>query len=257
MGSLLKTLAIAAGAGVAFGLCTSAGLRRAPRSEAVRRDPVIGDPIDISPLLDRLEAIERRFEAAAEPAPVAVVATLTRRIDAQDAEIGRLREVVNVRTTEIHGRLEAEMEERHKRSLETIEKTVEFRVSERIAALERALGEQSASIEALRARAQETDTNLQRLIVAIERLCERTQVLQAPPPAPAPTPAAGPVIVPFSAHLEEFREEEVDPATVFRSNVFRQPEPAAEPEPAQKKSRSALTRIFGMIAMLVLTHFLN
>jgi uncharacterized coiled-coil protein SlyX len=263
MGSFLKTLAIAAGAGVAFGLCTSLqpkenGSRRASRGESVPRPAgpdaapasgVFDGSIDISPLLDRLEAIERRFEAtaavAAPPAPA--VSELTRRIDAQDAEIGRLREMVDVRANEIQGRLEAEMDERHRRALETIEKTVEFKISERIAALERALGEQSASIDALRTRAQETDSNLQRLIVAIERLCERTQVLQTPAPVPVPVPAPGPVVVPFSAHLEEVIETEVDPAAVFRSDVFREVEPA---EP--KKARFALTRIFGTIALMTI-----
>jgi len=258
MGSFLKTLAIAAGAGVAFGLCTSlqpsqAGSRLAPRRQPVRPEDtpkcsVFDGSIDISPLLDRLESIERRFDAtAATPPPVAAVSELTRRIDAQDAEIGRLRDMVDIRAAEIQGRLEAEMDERHQRALETIEKTVEFKVSERIAALERALGEQSASIDALRTRAQETDSNLQRLIVAIERLCERTQVLQSPVPTPVPVPAPGPVVVPFSAHLEEVIETEVDPAAVFRSDVFREVEPAAEP----KKARFALTRIFGMLASLI------
>ena len=254
MGSFLKTLAIAAGAGVAFGLCTSLQPKTGGNRPAVRREPfrpadtlnssVIDGSIDIGPLLDRLESIERRFEAAAAvtapPAPA--VSELTRRINAQDAEIVRLREMVDVRAAEIQGRLEAEMDERHKRALETIEKTVEFKISERITGLERALGEQSASIDALRTRAQETDSNLQRLIVAIERLCERTQVLQAPAPLPASAP--GPVVRPFSAHLEEVIETEVDPAAVFRSDVFREVEPAGEP----KKARFALTRIFGMLA---------
>jgi hypothetical protein len=199
-------------------------------------------------LLDRLERIERRFEATAvaPPPPVAAVSELTRRIDAQESELGRLRELVDVRAAEIQGCLEAEMDERHKRALETIEKTVEIKISDRITALERALGEQSASIDALRNRAQETDSNLQRLIVAIERLCERTQTLQTPPPVPVPAPAQGPVVVPFSAHLEEVIETEVDPAAVFRSDVFREAEPAAE----QKKARFALTRIFGMLALV-------
>jgi uncharacterized coiled-coil protein SlyX len=262
MGSFIKTLAIAAGAGVAFGLCTSAGGRRAfhpetlpePLPEGPRRNAVVYDPIDIGPLLDRLEAIERRFESVAvTPAPTAAVAELARRIDAQEAEIIRLREMVDVRAGEIQSRLEAEMDERHKRSIETIEKTVEFKVSERIAALEKAFSDQSASIEGLRVRAQESDSNLQRLIVAIERLCERTQLLQSPAPTAA-APAPGPVIVPFATQLEEIQEREVDPSTLFRSNVFRDVEPAAS-ESAPKKSRSALTRIFGMIAILFVAGF--
>ncbi len=140
MASFLKTLAIAASAGVAFGICTTAGGRRAPRRAAIpqpqpeRREPII----DIEPLLDRLETIERRIEnAKPAPAPIAVT-ELTHRLDTQDTEIERLRGMVDLKAAQIQSRLEAQMDER--------EKKVEFRISERIAALERSLGEQSASI---------------------------------------------------------------------------------------------------------------
>jgi hypothetical protein len=240
MGSVLKTLAIAVGAGVAFGLCTTAGSRRAPAT-APRRDSVL----DLEPLLDRLESMERRFDT---PAPEAV-SELARRIDAQDAEIVRIREMVDVRATEIEARLEAQMDQRQQRSLATIEKTVEFKVSERIAALERMLSEQSASIDSLRTRAQETDANLKRLIVAIERLCDRTQ----PVAAASPVSAAGPVVVPFEAHLDEARSRDEAPVPEFRPTLFREPEPEAEP----KKSRFPLKRIFGMIAIVVLTQVMR
>jgi uncharacterized coiled-coil protein SlyX len=247
MASILKTLAIAAGAGVAIGLCTTSTGRR-----TTRRD----DVIDIEPLLDRLETIERRFETAVTAKPEiengpSVVTELSRRIEAQDAEIVRLREMVDTRAMEIRSRLEAEMEERHRQALATIEKTVEFRVSERIAAIERSLTEQSVSIEALRDRAQDTDANLQRLIVAIERLCERM---------PAPLPAAGPVLLPFESHLRDASREAAHEETVpqFRSRIFQEPEPEAERDPRdQKKSRFPLARIFGMIALVVVTQFLR
>jgi uncharacterized coiled-coil protein SlyX len=254
MAGILKTLAIAASAGVAFGLCTSSGIRRSSAPGSRIREPRHGDRqrldgiIDIEPLLDRLEVIERRFESAAfsqpasQPTPVAV-AELTRRIELQDAEIERIRGLVDLRTAEIQSRLEAEMDARHRRSLEAIEKTIEFKVSERIAALEMAVSDQSLSIEALKTRAQDTDSNLQRLIVAIERLCERTQ-FAAPPPLPA---NPGPVVVPFQSHMDEARrkqEEEVEA------------EPRTEAPAEIKKGRFPLTRIFGMIAVFVLARAL-
>jgi uncharacterized coiled-coil protein SlyX len=259
MASFIKTLAIAAGAGVAFGLCTTAGSRRAPRREAPRanslpsRDAIpVRDPIiDIEPLLDRLESIERKFAAPA--APVAV-SELTSRIDAQQAEIERLRDLVDVRAAEIQSRLEAEMDARHRTSMAAVEKAVEFKVSERIAALERAVGEQSVSLDALRTRAQDTDANLQRLIVAIEKLCERT-------PLPAPVPQSHPIVLPFEAHLNEAREREEVAVPEFRAKIFREME--AEPEPVAatgtngKKSRFPLTRIFGMLAIFVMAQFLS
>jgi hypothetical protein len=240
MASILKTLAFAAGAGVAIGICTVPAGRRAP----LRTD----DVLDIEPVLDRLESIERRYELAIQAK------------SAQDAEIALLRQMVDTRGAEIQSRLEAEMEERHRQTLAaidaTIEKTVEFRVSERIAAIERSLGEQSVSIEALRERSSATDANLQRLIVAIEKLCERV-----PAPAPLPTVVPGPVLMPFEAHLRDAsqrQESRSESFPQFRSKIFREdtPEPVAvTPEP--KKVRFPLARIFGMLALVFLTQVLS
>jgi hypothetical protein len=242
MASILKTLAFAAGAGVAIGICTVPAGRRAP----LRTD----DVLDIEPVLDRLESIERRYELAIQAK------------SAQDAEIALLRQMVDTRGAEIQSRLEAEMEARHRQTLAaidaTIEKTVEFRVSERIAAIERSLGEQSVSIEALRERSTATDANLQRLIVAIEKLCER---VPAPAPLPLPAVAPGPVLMPFEAHLRDAsqrQESRSESFPQFRSKIFREdtPEPVAvTPEP--KKVRFPLARIFGMLALVFLTQVLS
>jgi hypothetical protein len=230
MASIVKTLAFAAGAGVAIGICTVPGGRRAPR-KAEERDAVL----DIEPLLDRLESIERRYELAIQAK------------SAQDAEIAALRQIVDAQGAEMLATIE-----------KTIEKTVEFRVSERISAIERSLTEQSVSIDALRERSTATDANLQRLIVAIEKLCERV-----PPPAPAPVPAVapGPVLMPFEAHLRDAnqrQEARSDSFPQFRSKIFREdtPEPVAvTPEP--KKVRFPLARIFGMLTLVLLTQVLS
>lgn len=147
------------------------------------------DVLDIEPLLDRLENLERRYEAVGAPVAAAANASeLNSRLEAQDAEIERLRVLVDVRAAEIEQRLEAEMEQRHRQALAAIERTVELKVSERIAAIERTLFEQSASIESLREHAEDTDSNLKRLIAAIEKLCERA----APPVASAAPPPGCP-----------------------------------------------------------------
>jgi len=237
MASILKTFAIAAGAGVALGICTSAGTRR----RSVRPRTTEHDVLDLEPLLDRLEAIERRVStaAAAPPAAVVKVSELNSRIDAQEAEIERLRTLVEVRALEIEQRLGAEMNQRSQQALAEIEKTVELKVSERIAAIERSLQDQAASIESLRDHALETDTNLKRLITAIERLCERTEPLVT---VAATVPAAGPVAVP--------RAKQEDEMPAFRSTIFTE-------EEAPKKTRFPLARIFGMIALVALTQFLS
>ena len=247
----MKSLAIAAGAGVAIGICTSAtGGRRAParpqvsNKDAAGRHEVSSDSlIDIEPLLSRLEAIERRFDAASEPRPAVNVTELTRRIDAQDAELERLRALVDDRANSIHSELEAEMEERQQRSFAALEQKVELAIADRIAAVERKLMEHSDSIEDLRARAQDTDANLKRLILAIEKLVERTQLAQAPPPAPPPIPST--VVVPFEAHLNEARRKEEEIARInSRPGIFKEEEP--------KKPRFPMARIFGMLALVTM-----
>jgi hypothetical protein len=246
MASLLKTLAIAAGAGVAFGICTTAGSRRASRGYQSR--PVRNvDVLEIEPLLDRLETIERRLEdEAAKPAAVHA-ADLATRLSAQDTEIERLRALVDIRAVEIEQRLEAEIDNRHAHALSTIEKTVELKVAERIALIERTLLEQSASIDTLRERARDTDANLKRLITAIETLCERTQPLAAATP---PVPVPGPVVVAFEKHLAEAQLKQEEPVPEFRSKIFLEPD-------APKRPRFPLARIFGMIALVALTSILR
>jgi len=250
MAGILKTIFIAAGAGVALGICTTASGRRTARRELIRRNEVTGDGlIDIEPLLGRLEAIERRFETAAAQKPAGHVAELTRRLDAQDAELERLSALVETRATAIQARLEAEMDERHQRSFAAIEQTVESRISDRIAALERRLTEHSGSIEELRERAQDTDANLKRLIVAIEKLVERTLPATQATPQPVAQPGV-PVLVPFEAHLNEARLKEEEAAAEFRTKIFKE----ADPVP---KKRSPLARIFGMIALMAVANALT
>ena len=62
------------------------------------------------------------------------------------------------------------------------------KISSRIGSIERALAEQAGSIESLSLRTTETDNNLQRLVAAIEKLCERAQLI-APAPEQQFTPA--------------------------------------------------------------------
>ena len=268
MASIFKTLAIAAGAGVAVGICTATANRRTtvhhsgPLSDT--RPESGKDILDIEPLLDRLEVLERRF-ATAEPfheaAPTAVnVSELTSRIDAQEAEIERLRMLVDVRATEIEQRLAIEMRERQTQALATIERAVEIKVSERIAAIERTLADQSSSIDSMRERAQETDVNLKRLIAAIERLCERSQPLQTAAaavgttvsiPVPPPAPGPGPNVVPFETHMAEARQKQDERLPDFSPKLFV--EEGKEP----RRPRFPLARLFGMLALVVLTQVLS
>jgi hypothetical protein len=248
----MKSLAIAASAGVAIGICATTTSRRAPARRQVTgngtsgRHEVSSDSlIDIEPLLSRLEAMERRFEAASGPLPMVNVTELTRRIDAQDAELQRLRALVDDRGSTIQSQLEAEMEEQHRRSFAALEQKVEIAIADRIAAVERRLMEHSESINDLRARAQDTDANLKRLILAIEKLVDRTQTIPQAPASVAPSPPPLPVVGPFEAQLNEARRKDEEIVKInSRTGIFKEEEP--------RKPRFPMARIFGMLALVAM-----
>ena len=239
MAKLLRSVIFAAGAGIAVGLCTAASSRRAhKRPAAIAPD----DIVRLEPLFDRLEKIETTLETAEarrERVEQPIRSALVRRVEDAEGELHslgvRLRETehraaaameaVEVRLghvgSEIPALIESKIGERLAELEARIEAQVEARVTERIVAIENTLSEQSVSIVALRDRAVETDANLQRLIAAIEKLCEKT--------ASTPQPA----VLPFEAHLAEASQ--------------RQPEP--------RKSRFSMTRIFALVAAIVLPFF--
>ncbi len=187
--------------------------------------------LDIEPLLDRVERLEdavdgmKRAPGGVPADFAAALASLERRIDAQTRDLQSLREQVEeaerrtmesvaavqrdveqtraeipeivertvaARTEDLRSRFSAEIEQSRERMLQVFERAIDDRISSRIGAIERTLAEQAGSIEALNTRAAETDHNLQRLVSAIEKLCERTQLIPpvAAEPAPAPSPYA-------------------------------------------------------------------
>jgi hypothetical protein len=90
---------------------------------------------------------------------------------------------------------------------------------DRVEQLERAMGDQTASIEAVRHRAAETAANMQRLIASIEGLSDRMRP---------------PVLLPFEMQLSEaaHRQTTEEP----RVRVIKESEP--------KRSRFPLARVF-------------
>jgi hypothetical protein len=74
---------------------------------------------------------------------------------------------------------------------QVVDSVIGSKVSLRISTLEKALTDQSAVVTALSRRAVEAEENFQRLISAVERLCERTE------------PAAGSQSTPFETQLTE------------------------------------------------------
>lgn len=217
--------------------------------------------LDIEPLLERVERLEdvvegiRHDPPAVPPGYAVALADLERRIDEQTRDLEVLREqvtkaerramesvaavqrdveqtraeipeiverTVSARTEDLQSRFSAEIEQSRERMLQVFERAIDDRISARIGAIEKTLADQAGSIEALNARAAETDHNLQRLVAAIEKLCERTQLI--PPAAGDPAPRA------FASQLQDAMRRD-EPAVKVPAPAFA----AAEERP--KKSR--------------------
>ncbi len=195
-GKIIKGLAVAAGVGLAIGLGSGSvtfGKRRRPDNPRMR---------------EQLDRIESRISAVeAQPVPAAVAtAELDQRIiehanniEALRLQLNEYREriaadiaaiekrmadvtkgipallesIVAPRVDDLRLRLRSEMQQSVNASLTTFERAIDDKVSDRIAALEKAMLDQSALVTALSQRAVESDLNLQGLISAVERFCER------------------------------------------------------------------------------------
>jgi uncharacterized coiled-coil protein SlyX len=257
MAKILKQVAIAAGAGLAVGLTAMSPARPAPptRRAALLRDDEI---LDLEPVLDRLEALERRLERMDAQVPTEPSGHMEQfvelRIASLRAEIPVLVATgIEARISAIEARIEAELEAQRRQTFEALGPMIEAGVAKHVDArfetLEKAVAEQSSSIAALRERVEQTDLNLQRLVVAIERLVEGTaaqQPLRRAPAAPAPANAS------FQAHMAEQLETQAQaegtPQPPFRSRIFVEPETKEE-----RKPRFPLSRIFGALLAFSLT----
>ena len=81
------------------------------------------------------------------------------------------------RISDLESRLEREIEQAQQRTLETFERAIDEKIASRIGSMEKALADGAGSIAALGVPTAETDNDLQRLVTAIERLCERAQLI--------------------------------------------------------------------------------
>src|SRR6185437_11975169 len=207
---ILKGLAVAAGTGLAMGFSSGrsrAYSRPAPVRPSVPPDSISDDILDIEPLLDRIERLEARLESGGTSEYAQALADLERRIDENSRELALLREEitaaerrmtestaavraeipaiveqqVSVRVDALEARFTEEIAQSQMQSLEIFERSIDEKISSRIGAIEKTLAGQSESIDALREHTAETDRNLQRLVVAIEKLCERAQLIPAEP----------------------------------------------------------------------------
>jgi len=233
MKSVLKTLAISFGGGLALG----AGMRLAQGPAKGRSEP----PADLDPLLARLKSVESRIvkmESTERVAPVPSVpapfvektlAAFESRLAAQLTDVEQLRveirhvderlsdldvqlpvliqSTVDVRFREVEQHLQRDFEEAQSRSMAAFVETLQTKVVERISTLETNLAEQSQVIGKLRDTSVRSDENLQKMLAGIERLVDQSNAPH-PPPAPAaspppPAPMPEPVARPAEASEED------------------------------------------------------
>jgi len=224
---LLRNIAVTIGAGLAAGI----GLRLASRQPR-RSAP------NLHPILSRLEAIESRVSRVEfapslltpqAPEEIAALGTL---VSSQSEDIALLREdilrierrnteqaeafgqkvalleqlvpsqieaSVTAKMAELERKLRGEFQDIHHRTVDTFADTIEQRVIGRIVAIENSLIAQSHSIGALRDKSLKTDDHLQRLLEAVEKLCQRAEtqsqiaLMQLDQLAPAPALPASPL----------------------------------------------------------------
>ena len=196
---ILKGLAVAAGTGLAIGF----GGKR--RTQAISMNDSSENILAIEPFLDRLDRIESRMSAV-EARPVT-------NIEALQAQVARevpalLESLLGSHLDDVRTRLQAEMRESVQAALASFEQTLDDKISLRTTALEKALIEQSAIVTTLSRRAIEAEENFQRLIAAVERLCERKD-----------RPAA--LDLPFERQLSEAFQRLPGPSALPLDSGFR------------------------------------
>lgn len=199
---VLKGFAIAAGLGLA--LISGSGKRRGKENSMRRHLP---DNDLVSERLDRIEsrlsAVERQPPAVAEldlwvqqqareiemleleltehkQKVAGEIATIEKRFaDLAKGIPAVLESIIIPRVDDLRVHLRSELQQSVNVTLTRFERAIDDKISHRIATLEKAMLDQSSIVTALGRRAVESDMNLQRLISAVERLCEKTN--QKPP----------------------------------------------------------------------------
>ena len=169
------------------------------------------DILKLEPLLDRLERIEARMQgvdarAGAGELEMRVrlqgrdIEALQTQLDDTRQRVAEESSLVKKRFREIaeevpamlesmilphlssiRDRMQADLNRMVDEKLAIFEQTVEKKISHRMSSLERALIDQAGIITTLSERAIQSDSNLQRLISAVEKLCERGETRQPEP----------------------------------------------------------------------------
>lgn len=221
--SLLKSLAIAFGDGLAFGVgmkivqvSRKPGTAVAPapveRIQAAASPAALASPDHqvlerISAALDarlseQMSHVERRI-ADTEARIALELRGVDNRASARIAEIeaamgaqdrgeleARLRAYVDERIQALEERLHGEISEAGTRTAGLLVEMIEKKVLERLGEIERAAVAQSGAIQALRESSGQAEHRFQELVAGFARLCQETvqPQPQAPPASPEPAP---------------------------------------------------------------------
>jgi hypothetical protein len=197
---IIKGLTVAAGLGLAIGI--GSGNRRTEENRMGMKLP--DDDPEAGPIAERLDRIEARMSAIEAQARFsagfgvgpggedqaseiealhAQVAEHRKKVAAQVAVIEKrfemlareipavLESIVGPRVEDLRAHLRTEMQQAAGAALMRFERAVHNKLAERMAIVEKAVREQSVTVNALSRRAVESDANVQRLVVAVERLC--------------------------------------------------------------------------------------
>jgi len=179
---LLQGLAITFGGGLAFGMGFKLG------QTVRRRDDEPG--IDLSPVDQRFDGLNQRFQEldSALRHSNGRIDSVNQRMDQLEIRLpAEIPAAVQPRIDELGRQLEKDFEQSQNRSLDTLVRTLETRLLQRISGLESSLSGQSEAIEELREKSLRTDRNMEKLLLAVEKFCERTERQEAPA-ATASTP---------------------------------------------------------------------
>ena len=241
-----------AGLGIGVGAVAASGNGSPRRREQATPSPRPAAPaadepaiLKLEPLLDRLERVEAYVDAARSVEPGLPVQADDRHaiensLHAAEHDAALTLDVIHETFEDLRRELPSMVEAAVKARIASLtsslagvtENFVDLKIAERVAPLEQALLEQQASISSLRARSEDTDVNLQRLIVSIDRLCELNPV--APRSQAAAAPSAPP--------LPDFARA-------------MPPKEAEQPEP--RRPRVPMARIFGAFLAVGIARFFH
>ena len=88
---------------------------------------------------------------------------------------GEIDAAIGARIGQLNAKLEKELQQAQDRTLEALVQTIDTKVVQRISDLENSLVGQSEAIGGLRDKSLRTDQNMQKLLLAVERLCDQAE----------------------------------------------------------------------------------